>query len=683
MNNENKIDEAAWEELNKQSRELEIEELQKVTREEDKRAFADAQHRIGLFFFDEGNYIDAIATWMNIKKSDDSVIYARAQFNTGFCLNELEKTNEALNVWNNVKREDNASSYARARLNTGVVLAKNNNLAKAVSAWIKIKRSDNIEVYLQAQLNLGRALKKLDKIDEAVNTWNSITHSDNSEIYAEAQLNIGMTLYTNNDIKGALLAWNNIKREDNADTYTNAQFNIGLASDRIENALLAWRNIKHTDDFRTYSKAQFYIGKNLIIINSSDFRRKEEKNKIKIKDIKEAIISFKESEILYPYESYCYIQICELLLSKKSYLFGKKLQKFFEEIIIITKNLTLDFSNNGSVDTLPERKLAHYTSTETTNLLINSESKNKIPSSFRLNTINNVNDPSEGKLLESYLTFGREKNLYLPDFDEKFHTFISCFTFNHDSLNQFRLYGKKDNLEASGISLVFRRDFFQPKNFFDGVSFLSALERESNIDNSYRRLQSIEIEAINENINPKDKVEKKPVMRCIYIEPISGYIQIAQRNRLTFYREFKVEEEAEKRWKQYKFEIDNKTKEISSSLNILKDVCKDIKKNNATDFKNNTDLIEEILLPLKYLIKHSAFQEEQECRMIYITSLEDHKVKIDFGRFLYVEYEADVRSNLDKIYIAPAATQYQPYLAKLLCDTNVKIELSNNPYRQT
>lgn len=38
---------------------------------------------------------------------------------------------------------------------------------------------------------------------------------------------------------------------------------------------------------------------------------------------------------------------------------------------------------------------------------------------------------------------------------------------------------------------------------------------------------------------------------------------------------------------------------------------------------------------------------------------------------------------IDKIYIAPAATQYQPYLAKLLCDTNVKIELSNNPYRQT
>ena len=92
---------------------------------------------------------------------------------------------------------------------------------------------------------------------------------------------------------------------------------------------------------------------------------------------------------------------------------------------------------------------------------------------------------------------------------------------------------------------------------------------------------------------------------------------------------------------------------------------------------------EEILLPLKYLIKHSAFQEEQECRMVYITSLNNEKVKMEFGKFLYVEYEADVRDHLDKIYIAPSATHYQSYLTKMLCDIDVKIELSNNPYRQT
>ena len=93
-----------------------------------------------------------------------------------------------------------------------------------------------------------------------------------------------------------------------------------------------------------------------------------------------------------------------------------------------------------------------------------------------------------------------------------------------------------------------------------------------------------------------------------------------------------------------------------------------------------------IILPLKYLIKHSAFQEEQECRMVYITSLDDPKVQMDFGKFLYVEYEPEVKAHLDKIYIAPAASHYEPYFAKLLCGKNnmgkkIKIEPSNNPYR--
>lgn len=106
-----------------------------------------------------------------------------------------------------------------------------------------------------------------------------------------------------------------------------------------------------------------------------------------------------------------------------------------------------------------------------------------------------------------------------------------------------------------------------------------------------------------------------------------------------------------------------------------------IDNNNFKVLKNVENILDEILLPLKYLIKHSAFQEEQECRIIYITSLENSQVKMDFGKFLYVEYETDIKTHLDKVYIAPAANKYQPYLAKLLSGTDVKAELSNNPYR--
>ncbi|WP_416376684.1 DUF2971 domain-containing protein [Psychrobacter sp. Choline-02u-13] len=172
-------------------------------------------------------------------------------------------------------------------------------------------------------------------------------------------------------------------------------------------------------------------------------------------------------------------------------------------------------------------------------------------------------------------------------------------------------------------------------------------------------------------------------MRCIYIDPKSGFVQIAHRSRITFYREFEEKDSPEQKWVDYKKIIDDKNDKISKLLESLRKCYKNTKQNFREYYIENLELVEEILLPLNYIIKHSAFQEEQECRMIYITSLKDPKVQMSFGKFLYVNYEINVKDNLDKIYIAPAAGQFQPYLAKLLCDTEVKIELSNNPYRQT
>ena len=146
---------------------------------------------------------------------------------------------------------------------------------------------------------------------------------------------------------------------------------------------------------------------------------------------------------------------------------------------------------------------------------------------------------------------------------------------------------------------------------------------------------------------------------------------------------------ADEKWEAYQIDIKEKTENFESYVSELKILYKKLINEKQSLDKTNIDvlycenLLDEVVLPLKYLIKHSAFQEEQECRIIYVTSLNDPKVKMVYGEALYVEYEADVKTHLDKIYIAPAATQYQPYLAKLLCNTDVKIELSNNPYRQT
>lgn len=395
----------------------------------------------------------------------------------------------------------------------------------------------------------------------------------------------------------------------------------------------------------------------------------------------------------YSYQATCYERMCELKTKVETKKIGElsdNIRKKVEEIIGV---LQIDFLPLSEGEKAPERKLAHYTGTYTTNKLLSKEEEKDRPSAFRLNTINNVNDPSEGQLLSNHLVGVKKISFYTPEFDDNLHAFISCFTFNHDSLNQFRLYGKQDNKEASGVSLVFNKDFFEEYKTQASMSNISVSRKIKHIDDES-----------NEEKDSKDieRIERQPVMRCVYIDPTSDYIHLAQRNRLTFFREFGRESlkdisaaKAEAEWDEYKNYIKEKTNDFKKAFAELKKIYRDaieekgsLKGMSKEDIDEIDSFLEMIILPLKYLIKHSAFQEEQECRMVYITSLDDPKVQMDFGKFLYVEYEPEVKAHLDKIYIAPAASHYEPYFAKLLCGRNnmgkkIKIEPSNNPYRQT
>ena len=697
----------------------EIEELQKVTREKDgDEAYALAQFNMGKKFEDIGIVEKALESWRNIKKSDSKEGYPVTRFRIGQALKNQGNIDVALEVWRSIQRIDNAQWYAIAHNRIGTVLEEEGDTEESLKAWYKIKREDDLKEYVSARQSIGWALntqgdvegalnawasvKREDdlegyasvklmsgwiledqgKIDRALEFWYEVKRTDGSEWYASAQVAIGQALTTKRDIEGALKAWGKIERRDDPESYSFAQRAIGCTLDNQGNtlgALKAWKNIKITDSKYFFAYAQFDVATTLI-------------NRGINNDIENAKDSFQSASEFFPYEAYCYKKICNFLLKLKTKKVGKKALHLLDNVLKIVKILKLDFGQDSNEDTSPERKLAHYTGTYTTNKLLAIDEKTNLPSAFRLNTINNVNDPSEGQLLANYLKDTPEKLSYASGFDGDLHAFISCFTFNHDSLNQFRLYGKQDNKEASGVSLVFKKEFFQSNNLLGGLSFIP-------LKNSYQELDS---NAINQKFNgfPKigqdpvtqSRIGKQPVMRCVYFDPISSFTQLAQRNKLTFYREFgseKVKEEskAEVEWLKYKDDINKKTREFNEAFISLKKVYRELNKEKSVlekiDLDNIEVLLNEILLPLKYLIKHSAFQEEQECRMIYMTSLDRDEVHMEFGKFLYIDYEEDVKSHIDKIYIAPAATQYQPYLAKLLCDTNVKIELSNNPYRQT
>ena len=519
------------------------------------------------------------------------------------------------------------------------------------------------------------ALNELDeKTREEVKSLLKVTretHSDEEYILAQFQLESHML--ENGQSKIGVRFLRNIKKSDGLNYYYKALYFIffsqNLYQRDIDAAYDSILEILKISDYGSYALREDALGIAIIYFDKGMYDK-----------------SLKLFELIggsYSYQAKCYEGVCKIMIKHEDQELGAICDSLVRKIEKTISVLKIDFSSI-SQEKAPERKLAHYTSTYTANKLLLKEEGNDRASAFRLNTINNVNDPSEGKLLTNYLESVKETSFYKPDFDENLHAFISCFTFNHDSLNQFRLYGKEDNKEASGVSLVFNKEFFKETDF------------RSSIENIFidRAIKSVNDGLSKDNDSAK-RVEKQSVMRCVYIDPTSDYVHLAQRNRLTFFREFERKSlkgsntaKAEAEWSDYKNYIKQKTEEFRKAFKELKEIYraaieskKYLKNVSEEDIDEIDSLLDMIILPLKYLIKHSAFQEEQECRMVYITSLKDERVQMDFGKFLYVEYEPEVKANLDKIYIAPAATQYQPYLAKLLCDTDVKIDLSNNPFR--
>ena len=579
----------------------EIEELQKVTRIDGLKIYALAQLQIGRILVENNGFNEALAVWNNIQHSDDSnvfsraqlnignifirngdlksalmvwnnikriysaEIYGQAQFNIGLALLKNSDTERALLAWRNIANKDNAKMYAQAQFNIGVALEKSGNIEEALLAWRNITSEDNTKMYGQAQINIGNMLVKLDELEAGLDVWRNLKVENDVEIYALAQLNTGIALERNNDTAGALKAWNNIKSDYSSETYAKAQLSIGIAleeSGNIEKALSIWvNNIERSDDEKTYAKAQIAIGNTLektygikkllrvwCEVSIKDCPEMYAVSQYQIglylindnvtKNYSGAKKAFANADLAYPYEAYCYEKICDLLSNVETELIGEKTLELFDRTLNIVDILKLDFGQGSYEDKPPERKLAHYTGTYTTDKLLAIDKKANLPSAFRLNTINNVNDPSEGQLLVNYLKGMQEKPFYDSGFDENLHAFISCFTFNHDSLNQFRLYGKQDNKEASGISLVFKKNFFQSSSLLKGLSYLSPKNNLQELDNEFINKNSSDEVKVAQHLEVKYRVSKQPVMRCVYLDPISNFTQLAQRNKLTFYREF-------------------------------------------------------------------------------------------------------------------------------------------------
>jgi tetratricopeptide (TPR) repeat protein len=305
-----------------------------------------------------------------------------------------------------------------------------------------------------------------------------------------------------------------------------------------------------------------------------------------------------------------------------------------------------------------EKFVAHYREKAISQKMLFDDNSN-----FRLNAIDYSNDLTEGKVLLNYL-YGNENRAGKESLNSDYGVFAGCFTFSYDSLNQFRLYGKEDGKEGVGLSLVFKDSFFSKEAKLamepDKGKDTNELESHYNSGN--------DVKQDNDNSNET----KSALFRCIYIDPDKQrVVTVGQKEEYLFYQ--KNNKNSAKKYDEYGKYISTITTNVRKTLKKLKKLVQVLE----------PKIIEPLLINLRYLTKHVAFKEEQECRIIKIRPLNDKNSGIHLDenyKQLYVKYEPKVSDHIEKIYFGPKAAGmelFQDFLTHK--GLNISYERSTNP----
>ena len=330
-------------------------------------------------------------------------------------------------------------------------------------------------------------------------------------------------------------------------------------------------------------------------------------------------------------------------------------------------------------------EISHYTSLDILPLLLNINGNIKESGKMRINNITTANDPKEGKILERILN---KNNIDIKiENDEKALTLQTSYSRNKDSLTMFRLYGKKENKEATGICLVLDNKYFN-NLYTSPYSYEFKFKMENN---------KIEIdEKINEEKSEENKRNLYWVLyynekenQLIYNKEKSKYasniIDLNDLNNPNYKAELKEDDKKEDLIKYAFAKIFYYTKEIKKQIEGNE---------NYKNIKNQ--LYSYLFENIKYIIKHEAFFEEQELRMLVTNDYKSDEILIDNDKKkLYIDYMPlfDERTNYIKEIIIGSKVENNEavaeYIRKVLHTKNtemnklddIKVSISEAPLR--
>lgn len=284
--------------------------------------------------------------------------------------------------------------------------------------------------------------------------------------------------------------------------------------------------------------------------------------------------------------------------------------------------------------------LAHYTSPSVCERLFgivsdktNDKADNNDPvdsnnvSPMRIGSSTYMNDPTEGEGLLELL------NLQDLELENKadcpvHNAFFTCFSSRVNDLNQFRLYGKENGVEASGCCLVFNQN--------------GDWLKEPDVSSSFRSFTNEQNEGFKEPIKADVaglEDENLPLYQVAYIAYYDEYIAkekctiwLPDARRPKFGIRLKP---VGKNLKWHKFRI----KELKAALWKLMNLSK-IK-----------DEDKKALEYIRYLFKDFAFRDEEEFRLLKIEQIGSDKIEYcKTTKSVYLPY-ADIRDIVDEVIL--------------------------------
>ena len=273
--------------------------------------------------------------------------------------------------------------------------------------------------------------------------------------------------------------------------------------------------------------------------------------------------------------------------------------------------------------------MAHYTSPHVCHILFGIGG-NETASPMRLGSSTYMNDPSEGRALLDLLS---QQDLELENKTDgaSHNAFFTCFSSRVNDLNQFRLYGKEDGVEASGCCLVFNKngDWLREADVSVPFRGLSEMSGQSSDD-------------LWEAIFSDNEYEKLPLYQVAYIAYKDEYIA-EKKCGIWFLSQGKtkfgirLKPVGNEEWHQFRLE------KLKEALEELIGFFKD--KSAVSDDDK------EALEYIRYLFKDFAFRDEEEFRLLVIKPIDSEEIEYcETTQSIYISY-ADIRNRADEVIL--------------------------------